>query len=604
MGLSRAVKHGIGRLTASADTSITRLTQVSHKAPTRLLPLGKSSVDKAGAAVCALSNYGGGMLQGDTSSLYIDVEENARLGVMTQGASRIYTQRVPNECRAFLEATVHKDALFVLAPDPCSLFASSSFAQKQSFQIHPESSVVLIDWFSSGRYRNGEYWDFDKLSSRTSLTWLGDNESTTPFLQDSVSMDLRIRQTNDMDPLGVYGFHAFASLILYGKDTNSVKSQIQSLQDALAAESTRIRERQEKSDHGIDPKKLQLSGKVCMGMSQVVLEDSPHDAYVVRFAATTNEDLYRVFHHCLLPLGDSFGMEFYKERIQAKASEIPRSTVNGHINGTPENKFKDKLPETRIPETPSFEPSNTARDTRGNRFWAAYMLADSSMPTGSFAHSSGLEAAAQLGIIGNEEELQTFIQAATRSTMQVMTPFLIEGHNLALKTIDTNEIVDGEEWILLEQQMQSILSSNAPACAASLDQGKSLARVASQWLKEEGIEKSKFPAFDHCNHVAPIMGAVGALLGLDETQVAHLFGYCIARDMVSAAVRLSLVGPLASVKLLDRVQWSAEDGWKASLISMKENGKDSPLAAAAASAPIIEAIHPCHDLLQTRLFRS
>jgi hypothetical protein len=70
--LTKSVKHGIGRLTASADRLsqrntttpiITRLTRVAHKAPTRLIPVKKTSIQKAGAAVCALSNYGAGMLQ-------------------------------------------------------------------------------------------------------------------------------------------------------------------------------------------------------------------------------------------------------------------------------------------------------------------------------------------------------------------------------------------------------------------------------------------------------------------------------------------------------------------------------------------------------------
>ena len=80
----KAVKHGIGRLTASTDTltrrtnkenpRFTRLTQVAHKAPTRLIPIQKTSVHEAGAAVCALSNYGAGMLQGDSAELSVRVE--------------------------------------------------------------------------------------------------------------------------------------------------------------------------------------------------------------------------------------------------------------------------------------------------------------------------------------------------------------------------------------------------------------------------------------------------------------------------------------------------------------------------------------------------
>ena len=93
------------------------------------------------------------------------------------------------------------------------------------------------------------------------------------------------------------------------------------------------------------------------------------------------------------------------------------------------------------------------------------------------------------------------------------------------------------------------------------------------------------------------------MLGLSESQTCRLFAYCAARDLVSAAVRLSLVGPLASVSLLHRVQQSADDGMGA-IASKLEEHPDDPLMTAAASAPVIEALHPCHEILQVRLFRS
>ena len=615
MSLRQSVKHGIGRLTASASSNrggvnsnnfITRLTQVSHKYPTRLVPLGKTSVEKAGAAVCALSNYGGGMLQGDSCDLTVNVEANARLGIITQGASRIYTQRrQKNECRANLSATVHKNGLLVLAPDPCALFESSSFRQTQTFRIHPKSSVVLIDWFSSGRYRNGEHWAFDKLSSSTRLEWLGTPEQ--PFLQDFISMDLTTMATNKQedDPLGVSNFHAFASLLLYGKDAEAVEQRCFGLQDMLVAKHTRIRERRGGEQGTIttfndinELDDLGLAGRVCMGMSRVSLDynGKNQDAHVVRIAATNNEDVYRVFHYCLSPLKELFGMEFYKERIRAKASEIPRvpSTVSVVQGVHSHNRTNSKNPMMPTPSPSSGNDDDFA-------FWSAYMLADSSMPTGSFAHSAGVEAAMQLGMLQNEKEVQTFIQAATRSSMQVLTPFLLAGHRLARNHKNNKSIVD--KWKFLDRQAQAVLASNAPACAASLDQGKALARVAQQWIGTGDNEVTTW--FENGNHVGPVLGAVAAELGLNETQACRIFGYCVARDMVSAAVRLSLVGPLASIPMLQKVRGAAEGGWRTSWAAMME--QEDPydaLSAAATCAPVVEALHPCHDVLQLRLFRT
>lgn len=621
--LGRSVKHGIARLTASADSasSATRLTQVSHKAPMRLLPMGKSSVNKAGAAICALSNYGAGMLQGDSSELSVQVDTGARLGITTQGATRVYTQRVKAECKAQLNASLAQDSFLVYAPDPCAMFASSSFAQRQNFQLHPSSSLVLIDWFSSGRYRNGEQWQFDKLSSRTTLEWMGEDATSTkiPFLQDSICMDQRIPNHDNKDPFGVAKVNTFASLILYGSQADPVVEKCQMLQEYFAAAHTSVR--QQSQDAVPIPEDLQqLYGRVCFGVSKVPLmehtsTDTDVYAHVVRLAATTNEDLYRVFHHLLLPLAPTFGHQFYKERISALTSEIPRMNNNGTtstVNGSSKTTTNDAPAlnlngTTTMPTTPPPPIMGTAADSPA--FWSAYMLADSSMPTGSFAHSAGLEAAAQLGLIQSEDDVAKFVKVATRSTLQVTAPFVIAGHQLLSKsksnsnsTTNNDEFV--KEWTALDQKAQAVLCSNAPACAASLDQGKSLARVALQWLNDEQ-SKQYVKHLSRGGHIGPILGIVSALLGLDERQICQLFGYCAARDMVSAAVRLSLVGPLASVRLLQEVQGAAQDGLEASLVAMSESDPPNDvLSAASACAPVVEAVHPCHELLQVRLFRT
>jgi urease accessory protein len=678
--LVKTIKHGVGRLTASAPirknngsninsnavapAAMTRLTQVSHKAPTRLVPIGKSSVEQAGAAVCALSTYGAGMLQGDSSELTIRVEEGAKLGVVTQGANRIYTPNLNvtagnsphnRECHAQLTATVEKDAILVLAPDPCSLFASSCFTQKQQFHIHPQSSVALIDWFSSGRFMNQEQWQFDKLYTQTSLYWLNEHneeeEKTihshpqVPFLQDATLMDFTVGRERHLrsggssssssaaDAHGVSGYNCFASLLLYGKEIQSIVHRCQEMSDEFAAKYTTIREREHSSppvdnnqaqaaDSQTSVNQLGLAGRVVMGVSQVDLPDKSSPAHVVRLAARTNEDLYRVFHECLLPMSDKFGIQFYKDRIRAHQSEIPQqqkqkvsktNRVNGnHSKASVEMNISKPFPHLNgsLPKNPANLNTAPSR-SYDSAFWSIVMLADSGLPTGSFAHSAGLETAAQLRMIQSESDAENFVQAATRSAMQVSTPFLMAGHRIAVKP-DVN-IRIASQWNRLHRQCQAVMATNEPACAASLDQGKSLARIASQWLRSESsrISISKdhqdemFACFNASPpHVAPIIGAIGGMLGLDAMQACRLFAYCVARDMVSAAVRLSLVGPLASVALLHRVQESAEDGITTSVSLMENDISNDPLKAASASAPVIEALHPCHEILQVRLFRS
>lgn len=656
--LRKSVKHGIGRLTASAGAAsrhvtakkpvVTRLTQVAHKAPTRLIPVKKTSVEAAGAAVCALSNYGAGMLQGDSAELSIHVESKAKLAVVTQGAARIYTQKIPGECKARMDAKVEKDSVLIYAPDPCAMFASSSYSQIQEYNIHPESSIALIDWISSGRFKSNERWEFDRLSLRTTLKWLGETETTAttsepyvsqntdndasyndiPFLQDSISIDLRStkRYSNrreHYDPHAVKDFNSFASLIVYGEQMELVKDECQYLSDSFTAQYTRIRQREQDQKRNIphavkDVGDFKLADRVIMGVSKVSLPGKPSDAYVLRCAGKTNEDIYRVFHHCLKPLAPSFGYEFYKDRILAQRSEIPTehpqekgkkaddSTV--HIQSLHEEAKIDP------PTISSLTNSYSKPLEMSSSFWSVVMLADSGLPTGSFAHSAGLEAAAQLGMIRGEKDVRNFVEATTRSSIQLLAPFLIAGLLIAQDQshggCHANSVRD--RWERLHRECHAVMVSNQPACSASLDQGKSLVRVASQWLSG-AQESSLSPGVDstilkHLKdgsspHIAPALGVIGGLLGLDEIQVCRLFAYCMARDLVSAAVRLSLVGPLASVPLLHNVQEPIESGI-CDIYHKTKNHPEDPLLVAATSAPVIEAMHPSHEILQVRLFRS
>ncbi len=650
--LRKSVKHGIGRLTASSDAAsrqvtakhpaLTRLTQVAHKAPTKLIPVKKTSVEAAGAAICALSNYGAGMLQGDSAELSIHVEPGAKLGVMTQGAARIYTQKIPGVCKAQMDVIVEKDGVLVYAPDPCAMFASSSYSQIQEFNIHPESSVALIDWISSGRFKNNERWEFDKLNVRTTLKWLDETESIAaklekhgsqytdkdasfkdiPFLQDSISIDMSSNkkysnQIAHHDLNAVEDYNCFASLIVYGEQMELVKDECQYLSDTFAAKYTRIRQREQdekrsKPEFEKEVDDFYLAERVIMGVSKVALPGKPSDAYVLRCAGKTNEDIYRVFHHCLKPLAPSFGFEFYKDRIHAQRSEVLAEhpqVQEKKINGTAINGESSQEQTKMNPSAISLLQNSHSKplDTSSS-FWSVVMLADSGLPTGSFAHSAGLEAAAQLGMIRGEEDVRSFVQAATRSSIQLLAPFLISGLRIAK---DENQNVK-DRWERLHRECHAVMVTNQPACSASLDQGKSLVRVASQWLS--GAQESSFTNgidktfLEHLKkgstpHIAPTLGVVGGMLGLDEIEVCRLFAYCMARDLVSAAVRLSLVGPLASVPMLHNVQESIEDAI-CDVYHEIENHPEDPLLVSATSAPVIEAMHPCHEILQVRLFRS
>ncbi|GAB4840749.1 hypothetical protein Ancab_021512 [Ancistrocladus abbreviatus] len=64
-----------------------------------------------------------------------------------------------------LEARVGSNALFVVTPDPVTCFSTARYSQKQVFRVLSDSNLVVVDWFTSGRYESGEKWDFGLYKS-------------------------------------------------------------------------------------------------------------------------------------------------------------------------------------------------------------------------------------------------------------------------------------------------------------------------------------------------------------------------------------------------------------------------------------------------------
>ena len=154
-----------------------------------------------------------------------------------------------------------------------------------------------------------------------------------------------------------------------------------------------------------------------------------------------------------------------------------------------------------------------------------------------------------------------------------------------------------------------------------MDQGRNLLRVAIPWMEtdETGLflmqsiaDRIKDTPSATLGHVGPLFGLVAGTLRLAPQDAVNVFGYCVARDIVSAAVRLNLIGPLKSVAMLAKAQQAAQTGIEVGCHQgMEIESKtvdDSDLlwcdSPAGGCSPVLDAVAPCHDLLAVRLFRT
>lgn len=58
-----------------------------------------------------------------------------------------------------------QDALLVVIPDPVTCFSTAKYCQMQVFSLGSGSSLLLVDWITSGRSERGEKWAFSHYKS-------------------------------------------------------------------------------------------------------------------------------------------------------------------------------------------------------------------------------------------------------------------------------------------------------------------------------------------------------------------------------------------------------------------------------------------------------
>jgi urease accessory protein UreF len=106
-------------------------------------------------------------------------------------------------------------------------------------------------------------------------------------------------------------------------------------------------------------------------------------------------------------------------------------------------------------------------------------------------------------------------------------------------------------------------------------------------------------------HLAPLWGrAATTTFGMTEEEACRAFVYTVSRDLVSAAVRMNLLGPMEGQTVLWKDLLSATSTARRGRQPWYDLSVPPNLDDATTAAPAVDAIQPCHDLLASRLFRS
>jgi urease accessory protein len=151
---------GSAHLTFTRSGSDTVLTRAFATSPAKLI----ATNGRGPTCWVYAATLGGGFVGGDEMWLRAEVTAGARALLTTQASTKVY--RSLRASRQTLSATVDADALLAVVPDPIVCFADAHFTQTQRYDLHPDASLVMVDWMTSGRRAAGERWAFTRYENR------------------------------------------------------------------------------------------------------------------------------------------------------------------------------------------------------------------------------------------------------------------------------------------------------------------------------------------------------------------------------------------------------------------------------------------------------
>ncbi|KAJ3045714.1 hypothetical protein HDV00_007840 [Rhizophlyctis rosea] len=260
------IQRGSGTIHVAKRATRTALSSLSSSYPLRLL--APRTHDPRNISVYALA-HGGGLVSGDHVNIDITIEEQCALTLLTQGSTKVYKKKdraapprqhneptnpttIPLERISLnkrhkpapdvfqsITAHIHDHALLALLPDPITPFTSASYDQHQRINLlNPSASLVLLDWFTSGRRSRGEEWAFDRYASKNEV-FIGSGKDSTLLLRDAWLLeDEGTRAGGDGEEARerfgrtyesrVRPYHCYANLLLIGPRTKAIAD------DALA----------------------------------------------------------------------------------------------------------------------------------------------------------------------------------------------------------------------------------------------------------------------------------------------------------------------------------------------------------------------------------
>ena len=226
-----------------------------------------------------------------------------------------------------------------------------------------------------------------------------------------------------------------------------------------------------------------------------------------------------------------------------------------------------------------------------NNLWTLMQLSDSAIPTGGFVASSGLEVAHKDNLVYDITSLTGFVRVSLQNYCHQFLPSFREAYFC-------NDI---KEFYKVDRYLNANLNGNQLSRQTSMKQGYAFLQFTLKTYKiAQGsllhiIKDAVLDSKIYCNLATIYPICIRAIdEQIDLRTAAQLFAFLQTRSIVSAAVRLNIVGPFAAQQILAEAH-TLINKIVDEAITSRETSQ---------TAPLLDLIQSRHVQLYSRIFTS
>lgn len=539
-------------------------------------PLRLHNLLKSNSIWGYISNYGGGVVSGDIVSVKISVAKNSNLVFTAQSTQKVFKSVGGKESKIYQDVCVEDDGFLALVPQPTTVFEGALFSQATEVQLYPNANLLLCTWYTGGRGESQDgTWNFKSFGDCTVLRRCG-----KLIYRDA----MKLNGEDDLlaEHMARGGGYGVAGTVLL------VGSKLDSVAKALL---------EKFCSRGTLPFGMESEMNVACACSK------RSGVFALRLAA-------RSFEHAASFLHEQFG-----STLQSLVGSCPFLDMLGNHRGVVSSHIPSMgIRKTRLPQKTDLgpKPQHYVSEEEPTPM-CLWQLIDASLPTGGFAHSQGLEAAWRVGCIKSGFDLEAEILARVEQTKTSLLPFLLKSH-FECKRMKV-------DWLKRLEALDSSLGcsiSTAVARRASLAQGRALLRVARTCFFSENpdfeslyskIKKTFVGSSSDENdgigsgHGCIVFGCVASMLGLGPRLTSKAFLYTVLRDMISAAIRINLLGSMEGAKLQYELQ-KRIDSYVPDLDAHYNDIGENEIVYSYQQYPMIDIVAGIHERLNSRIYMS